>query len=139
MKKLYFNKFEPTDFNLYFHLVSNEAVMAQITERAIPLDEAKNGFTKLLKCNEDKFDDYTVAEEYKRIFEMRRQKIIDIQLGIESPHLIITLGNGQIIFVNGFHDDYECWQTGVQYEQWLVVAAPGNEISTWTPDEFHEK
>lgn len=27
--------------------------MAQITERAIPLDEAKNDFTKLLKCNEN--------------------------------------------------------------------------------------
>ncbi|HDR7870809.1 GNAT family N-acetyltransferase [Bacillus cereus] len=53
MKKLYFNKFERTDFNLYFQLVSNEEVMAQITERAIPLDEAKNDFTKLLKCNEN--------------------------------------------------------------------------------------
>ncbi len=70
---------------------------------------------------------------------MRRQKVIDIQLGVESPHLIITLGNGQIIFVNGFHDDYECWQAGAQCEQWLVVAAPGNEIATWTPDEFIDK
>ncbi|MEG7843635.1 hypothetical protein [Bacillus mobilis] len=89
--------------------------------------------------NKDEYDDYTEEEEYKRIFEMRRQKIIDIQLGIERPHLIITLRNGQIIFVNGFHDDYECWQAGVQCEDWLVVAAPGNKISTWTPDEFHEK
>ncbi|CAM3882686.1 MULTISPECIES: hypothetical protein [Bacillus cereus group] len=89
--------------------------------------------------NEDEYDDYTEEEEYKRIFEMRRQKIIDIQLGIERPHLIITLRNGQIIFINGFYDDYECWQAGVQCEDWLVVAAPGNEISTWTPDEFHEK
>ncbi|WP_240521108.1 hypothetical protein [Bacillus cereus] len=129
MKKLYFNKFEPTDFNLYFQLVSNEEVMAQITERAIPLDEAKNDFTKLLKCN----------EEYKRIFEMRRQKVIDIQLGIDSPHLIITLENRQIIFVNGVHDDYECWQAGVQCEDWLVVAAPGNEIATCIPDEFNKK
>ncbi|PFM10102.1 GNAT family N-acetyltransferase [Bacillus cereus] len=52
MKKLYFNKFEPTDFNLYFQLVSNEEVMVQITERAIPLDEAQNNFKKLLKRNE---------------------------------------------------------------------------------------
>ncbi|UOB76780.1 hypothetical protein MQW34_14945 [Bacillus sp. ZJS3] len=89
--------------------------------------------------NEDEFDDYTEEEAYKRIFEMRRQKVIDIQFGIESPHLIITLGNGQIIFVNGVHDDYECWQAGVQCEDWLVVAAPGNEIATLTPDEFNEK
>ncbi|MES5955524.1 GNAT family N-acetyltransferase [Bacillus fungorum] len=53
MKKLYFNKFEPTDFNLYFQLVSNEEVMSQITERAIPLDEAQNDFKKLLKRNKN--------------------------------------------------------------------------------------
>ncbi|PFN19737.1 GNAT family N-acetyltransferase [Bacillus cereus] len=52
MKKLHFNKFEPADFNLYFQLVSNEEVMAQITERAIPLEEAQANFNKLLKRNE---------------------------------------------------------------------------------------
>ncbi|MEK4579015.1 GNAT family N-acetyltransferase [Bacillus sp. FSL R12-0074] len=52
MQNLYFNKFEATDFNLYFQLVSNKEVMAQITERAIPLDEAQNDFKKLLKRNE---------------------------------------------------------------------------------------
>ena len=70
---------------------------------------------------------------------MRRQKVIGIQLGIESPHLIITLGNGQIIYVNSFHEDYECWQAGVQCEDWLVVATPGNEIPTWIPDKFNKK
>ncbi|MEK7016089.1 GNAT family N-acetyltransferase [Bacillus sp. FSL R9-9410] len=52
MHKLYFNKFEATDFNLYFQLVSNEEVMAQITERAIPLEEAQNDYEKLLQRNE---------------------------------------------------------------------------------------
>ncbi|WP_433774115.1 GNAT family N-acetyltransferase [Bacillus wiedmannii] len=51
MKMLYFNKFEPTDFNLYFQLVSNEEVMAQITERSIPLEEAQANFQQLLKRN----------------------------------------------------------------------------------------
>lgn len=45
-------KFEEIDFNLYFQLVSNKEVIAQITERAIPLDETKNDFTRLLKRNE---------------------------------------------------------------------------------------
>ncbi|AJH73525.1 hypothetical protein DJ86_1970 [Bacillus cereus ATCC 4342] len=80
-----------------------------------------------------------MEEEYERIFEIRRQKVTDIQLGLESPHLIINLESGQIIFVNGFHDYYECWRAGVQCEQWLVVTAPGNEIVTWTPDEFIDK
>ncbi|GAB6421707.1 hypothetical protein bcgnr5390_04620 [Bacillus luti] len=98
-----------------------------------------NKSTKRYPLNEDDFEDYSEEEEYERIFEIRRQKVIDIQLGIESPHLIITLENGQIIYVNGFHEDYECWQAGVQCEDWLVVAAPGNEITTWIPDKFIDK
>ncbi|PQZ57884.1 MULTISPECIES: hypothetical protein [Bacillus] len=89
--------------------------------------------------NEDEFDDYSEEEKYNRIFNMRRQKVIDLQLGKETPHLFILLENGKIIFVNGFHDYFECWQAGVQCEDWLVVATPGNEIATWTPDEFTNK
>lgn len=64
MKRLYFNKFEPTDFNLYFLLVSNEEVMAQITERSIPLEEAQANFKKLLKRNEKHqlFGSYKVCD-----------------------------------------------------------------------------
>ncbi|PEW51367.1 hypothetical protein COE01_16585 [Bacillus thuringiensis] len=94
---------------------------------------------KRYPINEDEFEDSSVEEEYERIFKIRRQKVTDIQLGLESPHLIINLESGQIIFVNGFHNYYECWQAGVLCEQWLVVAAPGNEIVTWTPDEFIDK
>ncbi|MBE7121337.1 GNAT family N-acetyltransferase [Bacillus cereus] len=52
MHKLHFKKFKATDFDQYFQLVSNEKVMAQITERVIPLDEAQNDYEKLLKRNE---------------------------------------------------------------------------------------
>ncbi|MCW9132188.1 GNAT family N-acetyltransferase [Bacillus paramycoides] len=52
MHKIHFKKFEATDFNQYFQLVSNESVMAQITERAIPLEEAQNDYEKLLRRNQ---------------------------------------------------------------------------------------
>ncbi|PEX37866.1 MULTISPECIES: hypothetical protein [Bacillus cereus group] len=94
---------------------------------------------KRYPLNEDEFEVYSEEEEYERIFKIRRQKVTDIQLGLESPHLIINLESGQIIFLNGFHDYYECWQAGVLCEQWLVVAAPGNEIATWAPDAFIDK
>ncbi|WP_459501310.1 GNAT family N-acetyltransferase [Bacillus sp. C1] len=51
MQRLNFKKFEVTDFKDYFQLVSNEQVMVQITERAIPLKEAKVNYQKLLECN----------------------------------------------------------------------------------------
>ncbi|MDO4251035.1 MAG: GNAT family N-acetyltransferase [Moraxella sp.] len=44
-------KFYETDFADYFRLVSDEQVMAMITERAIPREEAKIDFEKLLKNN----------------------------------------------------------------------------------------
>ncbi|KFN03388.1 N-acetyltransferase [Bacillus clarus] len=52
MHKLHFKKFEAIDFKHYFQLVSNEQVMAQITERTIPLEEAQSDYERLLKRNE---------------------------------------------------------------------------------------
>ncbi|EKB54243.1 GNAT family N-acetyltransferase [Bergeyella zoohelcum] len=45
------NKFTATDFEDYYRLVSDERVMAMITERAIPLEEAKIDFENELKKN----------------------------------------------------------------------------------------
>lgn len=55
-----------------------------------------NNPPKRYPSNEDEFEDYSEDEENEKIFEMRRQKVTDIQLGIENPHLIITLESGQI-------------------------------------------
>ncbi|KAB7668886.1 GNAT family N-acetyltransferase [Bacillus sp. B1-b2] len=52
MNKLSYNKFTANDFSNYYSLVSDERVMAQITERSIPLAEAKDNYKKLLKRNE---------------------------------------------------------------------------------------
>lgn len=61
MHQLIFKKFKATDFNDYFQLVSNEQVMAQITERAIPLEEAQVNYQKLLERNEK----YEIYGSYK--------------------------------------------------------------------------
>lgn len=45
------NKFTKTDFEDYYRLVGDERVMAMITERAIPLEEAKIDFENELKKN----------------------------------------------------------------------------------------
>lgn len=44
-------KFGPQEFADYFQLVSNPEVMAMITERAIPADEAQRDYEKLLADN----------------------------------------------------------------------------------------
>lgn len=57
-------KFKEVDFNAYFSLVSNEKVMAQITEYAIPLKEAQFNFQRLLKRNEkhEQFGTYKIYD-----------------------------------------------------------------------------
>lgn len=45
-------KFGPRDFGDYLRLVGNTEVMAMITERAIPADEARRDYDKMLAANE---------------------------------------------------------------------------------------
>lgn len=66
MRQLNLKKFEATDFKDYFQLVSNEQVMAQITERAIPLEEAQINYQKLLKRN-DKYELYGSYKVYDSV------------------------------------------------------------------------
>ncbi|MEQ2465520.1 GNAT family N-acetyltransferase [Niallia sp. HCP3S3_B10] len=49
---MFYRKFTVNDFPLYYQLVSDKSVMALITERAIPEEEAKINFQKLLYRNE---------------------------------------------------------------------------------------
>ncbi|MGJ1432133.1 GNAT family N-acetyltransferase [Sphingobacterium spiritivorum] len=50
--ELIYEKFERDDFQLYYTLVRDEKVMAMITERAIPLSEAKADYEKILVIND---------------------------------------------------------------------------------------
>lgn len=68
--KLHLEKFTPNDFPEYFRLVSNEKVMEMITERIIPLEEARGDFEKLIENNklDPSFGNFkilgTVSEEF---------------------------------------------------------------------------
>ncbi|GAA0497772.1 GNAT family N-acetyltransferase [Salinibacillus aidingensis] len=53
MYRISLEKFKKNDFDFYFSLVSNESVMAMITERSIPMKEAQENFQKLLDTNND--------------------------------------------------------------------------------------
>ena len=47
-----------------------------------------NKAPKRYPLNENEFESYSEEEEYGRIFEIRRQRVIDIQLALENPHLM---------------------------------------------------
>ncbi|WZP39631.1 hypothetical protein NM897_14550 [Planococcus maritimus] len=79
-------------------------------------------------------------DSFQLFLRNRREKVKDVWLGEESPHLYILLESGKILYVNGHDENYECWQLGDQSGygdgNWLIVAVPGNEIATWSPEEF---
>lgn len=84
---------------------------------------------------------YSEEEAFKKIFDLRRKKVTDIQLfDDKSPHLLIEFENEDYLLVNGEDMDYECWQAGTEFDEeiWLIVAVPGNELTTWVPDTFNE-
>ncbi|MCM3759014.1 GNAT family N-acetyltransferase [Sporosarcina aquimarina] len=68
--ELKLSKFQETDFELYYRLVSNDGVMAQITERTFLYDEAKISFQKLINRNEkyDSFGSYKIYDYLDKTF-----------------------------------------------------------------------
>lgn len=93
--------------------------------------------TTIFPNSEEDIEDLTEDEQFKLLYELRREEIIDISIGDVSPHLYITFKSGKILFINGFHEQYECWQAGdgqgFNGDEWLVVATPENGIAIWLP------
>ncbi|TYR32180.1 GNAT family N-acetyltransferase [Sphingobacterium phlebotomi] len=63
--KFRLEKLTPMDFPVYFSLVGDEEVMAMITERAIPLEEAKSDYEKRMLENQfhNDFGHFKIIQE----------------------------------------------------------------------------
>ncbi len=66
MVNLELSKFTVNDFELYYLLVSDQKVMAMITEKAIPLEVARERFNKIIKQN-TLFDKYGSFKVYNNV------------------------------------------------------------------------
>jgi len=80
-----------------------------------------------------------IEEQLGTLCSLREATIAEVELGDRQPHLILHFEGGRALFVNGRHEQYECWQLGVAMgdpnEHWMVVACPGGEIAVWAPQE----
>jgi hypothetical protein len=96
--------------------------------------------TSRYPTSENEMDVLSEEEQYKLIFELRREEVITIKIGDTCPHLYIEFQSGKMLFVNGHHEMYECWQAGdgagYTGHKWLVVAVPGDSIALWAPEDF---
>jgi hypothetical protein len=90
-------------------------------------------------CEED-LPELSADEQCRLICSVRESQIMEVELGESQPHLIIKLEAGKTIFINGRHEMYECWQSGVSCgdpnEMWMVVACPGGGVAVWAPESF---
>ncbi|MFC3199349.1 GNAT family N-acetyltransferase [Parapedobacter deserti] len=87
--KVMLEKFTAQDFAYYYTLVGNEQIMAQITERAIPYEEARADFGKLLINNtlHERFGQFKLLERSSGTFlglgklEITKQAAASAELG----------------------------------------------------------
>ncbi len=66
-------------------------------------------------------------------------EIVDVRIGEEAPHLLLTFSNGQTLYINGHDDRYESWNIAAGSvavgNHFLVVAGPADELAIWCPEE----
>lgn len=82
--------------------------------------------------------DISVEEQLRQLCDLSEQMITSVELGDEIPHLILSLSDGRVLFVNGNHAMYESWGLGVAFsaENWIVIACPGGGLAIGTPTSF---
>jgi len=99
-----------------------------------------DSYPSKLPNSEDELPEISQEDEIQAICRIRERVITNIELMADYPHLVITLDDGKIIFVNGQNDPYEAWDLGVALSDrpgtWWVFALPGGAIEVWAPDDF---
>jgi hypothetical protein len=90
--------------------------------------------------NESDFAETTREQDLQILCGIREAEIFSAELGNNSPHLLIHLTDGRILYVNGHHEIYECWDLGLAIddpkETWNVVASPGDGVIVFAPEKF---
>jgi hypothetical protein len=90
--------------------------------------------------DESDFAETTEEEDLQSLRQIREAGISRIELGNNSPHLLIHFTDGRILYVNGHHEMYECWDLGICFsdpkETWAIIASPEDEVTVFAPEKF---
>ncbi|WP_078146059.1 hypothetical protein [Exiguobacterium sp. HVEsp1] len=73
------------------------------------------------------------GEQLEQLMRLRRERIHQIRLGDEHPHLELEFESGSLLFINGYQEHFECWQAGdarpLGGDAYLLVAMPQGELA----------
>jgi hypothetical protein len=90
--------------------------------------------------SEEDLQEMTNEEQILSICSIRERTVEKVELGEDSPHLILTLDDKKVFFINGKDENYESWDVGVAFgdieQSWQVIACPNGELAIWTPPKF---
>jgi hypothetical protein len=77
-------------------------------------------------------------KEFQAIYQLREARVRKVELGSGAPHLILTMEDGRVLFINGHDDDYEPWQAGEAFgrPERSVIACPGGEIAMFGVEDL---
>ena|SRR5215468_1976690 len=87
---------------------------------------------------EEELPEASSGEQIQEISDLRECTIVRSEISENEPHLVLTLDDGRVVFVNGKHDLYECWEVGVAFslDLWKVIACPAGGLAIWAPKSF---
>ncbi|WDH76056.1 hypothetical protein PTI97_00545 [Exiguobacterium marinum] len=75
------------------------------------------------------------GEQLEQLMRLRRERIHHVRLGDEHPHLEIQFESGSLLFINGYQEQFECWQAGdarpLGGDSYLLVAMPQGELAVF--------
>lgn len=78
-------------------------------------------------------------EQLQQLVQLRRERIRTIRLADDQPHLELTFESDAVLYVNGYHDQFESWQAGdarpIGGDKYLLVAMPQGELAIFVEDE----
>jgi len=90
---------------------------------------------------ENDLPEVSQSEEFKRICELRQARVQKVELGSNAPHLILTMEDGRVLFINGYDENHEPWQAGESFVRvgLTVIACPGGEIALFGAEDLVDK
>jgi hypothetical protein len=84
-------------------------------------------------------DELTPHQERHLLVSLRHKTIVGIEVLEPFPHLVLTFGDGTVLYLNGHNVCYEAWQAGLldsDDQMWLVVAGVEDQLAIFAPDVF---